>query len=47
VGKIPETDNPAADVDWIDAAISSFCRWRNVDQQFTSFWSTKNVPEEK
>lgn len=45
VGKIPETDNPAADVDWIDAAISSFCRWRNVDQQFTTFWATKNPTE--
>lgn len=47
VGKIPEADSPAADVDWIDAAISSFCRWRNVDQQFTSFWATKNVSDEK
>jgi hypothetical protein len=47
VGKIPETDNPAADVDWIDAAISSFCRWRNVDQQFTTFWATKNPTEDK
>ncbi len=47
VGKVPEIDSPEADVDWIDAAISSFCRWRNVDQQFTSFWSSRNSPEEK
>lgn len=47
VGKVPECDSPEADVDWIDAAISSFCRWRNVDQQFSAFWATKNPAEEK
>jgi len=47
VGKVPDVDSPAAFVDWIDAAISSFCRWRNLDQQFAAFWSAKSPPEEK
>lgn len=47
VGKAPDADNPEADVDWIDAAISSFCRWRNIDQQFALFWQSKNATEEK
>jgi hypothetical protein len=47
VGRVPELDTPEANVDWIDAAISSFCRWRNVDQQFASFWSAKNPADDK
>lgn len=47
VGKVPEADDPEADLDWIDAAIGSFCRWRNVDKQFSAFWTAKSSPEEK
>lgn len=47
VGKAPETENPESDMDWIDAAISSFCRWRNIDERFAAFWSAKNPVEEK
>ncbi len=47
VGILPETNDPEADLDWINAAISSFCRWRNVDKQFAAFWSGRNPTEEK
>lgn len=46
VGPVPESEDPEADLDWIDAAISSFCRWRNIDKQFATFWSAKNPSEE-
>jgi hypothetical protein len=45
VGKVPEHDAPEADLDWIDSAISSFCRWRSVDRQFTSFWTERTSDE--
>ena len=41
VGKSPDEDDPEADLDWIDSAVSSFCRWRNVDRQFAGFWTTQ------
>ena len=42
VGMLPDSSDPEADVDWIDAAIRSFCRWRNVDRQFAGFWATRS-----
>ncbi|MBL8809037.1 MAG: hypothetical protein JNM43_02570 [Planctomycetaceae bacterium] len=41
VGRVPEDSDPESDLDWIDSAISSFCRWRGVDKQFTGFWSVR------
>lgn len=46
VGAVPDVADPESDLDWIDAAIGSFCRWRSVDQQFTGFWNAKSLPEE-
>ena len=46
VGTVPDVPDPESDLDWIDAAISSFCRWRSVDQQFSGFWNAKSLPEE-
>ncbi len=45
VGSVPDVADPESDLDWIDAAISSFCRWRSVDKQFAGFWNAKNLPE--
>ena len=45
VGTLPEESDPESDVDWIDAAISSFCRWRNVDKQFAGFWATRSTSD--
>jgi hypothetical protein len=45
VGTVPDEADPESDLDWIDAAISSFCRWRSVDQQFSGFWNARSVPE--
>lgn len=46
VGTVPEQPDPECDIDWIDSAISSFCRWREVDKQFIGFWNAKSLPEE-
>ena len=45
VGTLPEESDPESDVDWIDAAISSFCRWRNVDKQFAGFWAVRSTTD--
>lgn len=47
VGSVPDVADPESDLDWIDAAISSFCRWRGVDKQFSGFWIAKSLPEER
>ena len=46
VGTVPDVADPECDIDWIDSAIGSFCRWRSVDRQFAGFWNTKSLPEE-
>ncbi len=46
VGTVPDVADPESDLDWIDAAIGSFCRWRSVDRQFAGFWNAKGVPDE-
>ncbi|MFO0977497.1 MAG: hypothetical protein U0996_13940, partial [Planctomycetaceae bacterium] len=46
VGRVPEDSDPESDLDWIDSAISSFCRWRGVDKQFTGFWAGRQSPGE-
>jgi hypothetical protein len=46
VGRVPDAEDAEADLDWIDAAISSFCRWRNVDRHFAAFWLGKGPGEE-
>ncbi len=46
VGAVPHRADPESDRDWIDAAIGSFCRWRNVDRQFTGFWNSRSLPDE-
>lgn len=45
VGRVPEIADPESDLEWIDSAISSFCRWRNIDKQFSGFWTSKSWPE--
>ncbi len=47
VGTAPDLADPECDIDWIDSAISSFCRWRDVDKQFIGFWNAKSLPEER
>lgn len=37
VGTVPDVADPESDLDWIDAAIGSFCRWRSVDKQFADY----------
>ena len=46
VGKVPDIADPESDLEWIDAAISSFCRWRSIDKQFADFWNAKGLPED-
>lgn len=46
VGNVPNVADAESDLDWIDAAISSFCRWRSVDKQFAGFWNSKGGPDE-
>ena len=38
VEPIPEEGGAEADLEWIDSVVGSFCRWRGVDRQFTTFW---------
>lgn len=46
VGKLPEDSDNESDMDWIDAAIGSFCRWRSVDRQFSGFWKSRAATED-
>ncbi len=47
VGMLPDDSDPEVELDWIDAAISSFCRWRNLDKQFSGFWSGRSTQDDK
>lgn len=47
VGQSPKDDDPEADLEWIDSAVSSFCRWRSVDRQFAGFWTPKQMDEKE
>lgn len=43
VGELPQNGDAELDLDWIDAAVGSFCRWRGVDRQFAAFWRQRAV----
>lgn len=44
VGPLSEQGDTELDVDWIDSAVGSFCRWRGVDCQFAAFWQDPADP---
>lgn len=38
VSGLPEQPGGEPDPDWVDMVVGSFCRWRQTDQLFRSFW---------
>ncbi len=41
VSEMPEDPDTELDLDWIDSAVGSFCRWRGADRQFSAFWHNR------